>query len=258
MPDITVSRPPGERETGAIRRRGLPLWAARHVGDDDEILARLLITSWTLATGRTLRMTCRRSSSAMKSSSASGPMSARPRITARLMRRRLMMFPRQGTVTRLPGGGLRRQVTGRSAHCSRSTSPSSPGPTATTTSAVTCTRGSTRCSPPVSVSPACGGKTAGTKTGGTAPSSSCRPALPRGHHPPLPEQLRTLIRLHNHVSQYSAKIQLRAAAHIGPVEHDGKGFVGAHVNHLFACWTRGPSRTSLAASTAELALCVSD
>jgi hypothetical protein len=55
MPDITVSRPPGERETGAIRRRALPLWAARHVGDDDEILARLLITSWTLATGRTLR-----------------------------------------------------------------------------------------------------------------------------------------------------------------------------------------------------------
>ena len=55
MPDITVSRPPGERESGAIPRRGLPLWAARHVGDDDEILARLLITSWTLATGRTLR-----------------------------------------------------------------------------------------------------------------------------------------------------------------------------------------------------------
>ena len=55
MPDITVSRPPGERESGAIPRRGLPLWAASHAGDDDVILARLLITSWTLATGRTLR-----------------------------------------------------------------------------------------------------------------------------------------------------------------------------------------------------------
>ena len=55
MPDITVSRPAGERESGAIPRRGLPLWAASHAGDDDVILARLLITSWTLATGRTLR-----------------------------------------------------------------------------------------------------------------------------------------------------------------------------------------------------------
>ena len=61
---------------------------------------------------------------------------------------------------------------------------------------------------------------------------------------PLPEQLRTLIRLHNHVSQYSAKIQLRAAAHIGPVEHDGKGFVGAHVNHLFRLLDARPSRMS--------------
>jgi len=33
----------------------LPGWAASHVHDDDEILARLLIISWTLATGRTLR-----------------------------------------------------------------------------------------------------------------------------------------------------------------------------------------------------------
>lgn len=33
----------------------LPGWAPGHVPDDDEILARLLIISWTLATGRTLR-----------------------------------------------------------------------------------------------------------------------------------------------------------------------------------------------------------
>jgi hypothetical protein len=33
----------------------LPGSAVSHVHDDDEILARLLIISWTLATGRTLR-----------------------------------------------------------------------------------------------------------------------------------------------------------------------------------------------------------
>jgi hypothetical protein len=33
----------------------LPDWADSHVHDDDENLARVLITSWTLATGRTLR-----------------------------------------------------------------------------------------------------------------------------------------------------------------------------------------------------------
>ena len=50
---------------------------------------------------------------------------------------------------------------------------------------------------------------------------------------PLPERLRGLIRRHNHVSCPAAGIQLRAAAHIGPVEHDGHGFVGSDVNLLF-------------------------
>lgn len=75
---------------------------------------------------------------------------------------------------------------------------------------------------------------------------------------PLPEQLRTLVRLHNHVSQYSAKIQLRVAGHIGPVEHDGEGFIGAHVNHLFRLLDARPFKNVLAASTAELALIVSN
>ncbi len=55
MHDITVSSMPGERGSCALPRMRLPGWAASRVPDDDEILARLLIISWTLATGRTLR-----------------------------------------------------------------------------------------------------------------------------------------------------------------------------------------------------------
>ncbi len=55
MHDITVSSMPPERGSCALPRMRLAGWAASNVHDDDEILARLLITSWTLATGRTLR-----------------------------------------------------------------------------------------------------------------------------------------------------------------------------------------------------------
>jgi hypothetical protein len=69
------------------------------------------------------------------------------------------------------------------------------------------------------------------------------PGLPcKGLIDPLPERLRGLIRRHNHVSRDSAGLQLRAAAHIGPVEYDGHGFVGTDINLLFACWMRGRSR----------------
>src|ERR1700761_798233 len=37
---------------------------------------------------------------------------------------------------------------------------------------------------------------------------------------PLLQRLRILIRRHNHVSRDAACIQLRAAIHIGPLEHD--------------------------------------
>jgi serine/threonine protein kinase len=75
---------------------------------------------------------------------------------------------------------------------------------------------------------------------------------------PLPERLRGLIRRHNHVSYQAAGIQLRAAAHIGPVEHDGHGFVGADINLLFRMLEARPLRRALAGSRAELALIVSD
>lgn len=75
---------------------------------------------------------------------------------------------------------------------------------------------------------------------------------------PLPERLRGLIRRHNHVSCPAAGIQLRAAAHIGPVEHDGHGFVGSDINLLFRMLEARPLKRALAGSRAELALIVSD
>jgi hypothetical protein len=75
---------------------------------------------------------------------------------------------------------------------------------------------------------------------------------------PLPERLRTLIRRHNHVSREAAAIQLRAAAHIGPVDHDGHGFVGTDINFLFRMLEARPLKRMLAASGTELALVVSD
>jgi hypothetical protein len=54
MQDTTVSTLLRASDSGAIPRRNISRrWADR--GDEDELLARVLITSWTLATGRTLR-----------------------------------------------------------------------------------------------------------------------------------------------------------------------------------------------------------
>jgi hypothetical protein len=75
---------------------------------------------------------------------------------------------------------------------------------------------------------------------------------------PLPGRLRGLIRRHNHVSCRAAEIQLRAAAHIGPVEHDGYGFVGSDINLLFRMLEARPLKRALAYSRAELALIISD
>ena len=75
---------------------------------------------------------------------------------------------------------------------------------------------------------------------------------------PLPERLRGLIRRHNHVSCEAAGIQLRVAAHIGPVEYDGHGFVGSDIDMLFRMLDARPLKQALAGSAAELALIVSD
>lgn len=75
---------------------------------------------------------------------------------------------------------------------------------------------------------------------------------------PLPERLRSLIRRHNHVSRESAGIQLRTAVHVGPVDHDGHGFVGTDVNFTFRMLEARPLKRVLAASGAELGVAVSD
>ncbi len=75
---------------------------------------------------------------------------------------------------------------------------------------------------------------------------------------PLPERLRGLIRRHNHVSCEAAGIQLRAAAHVGPVDHDGHGFVSSDINLLFRLLDARPLKRALTGSAAELALIISD
>jgi len=75
---------------------------------------------------------------------------------------------------------------------------------------------------------------------------------------PFPEKLRGLIRRHNHICCDAARIQLRAAVHIGPVDHDGYGFIGTDVNHLFRILEARPLKRQLTDSGAELTMAVSD
>jgi transcriptional regulator with XRE-family HTH domain len=81
---------------------------------------------------------------------------------------------------------------------------------------------------------------------------------PRGIIDPLPERLRSLIRLHNHVSSAAANMQLRVAAHLGPTDHDEHGFVGTDVNYLFRMLEARPLKHMLVGSEADLALIISD
>jgi hypothetical protein len=84
------------------------------------------------------------------------------------------------------------------------------------------------------------------------------PEIPaKGLIDPLPERLRSLVRRHNHVSCAAANMQLRAAVHIGPVEHDHHGFVGTDVNFAFRMLEARPLKRLLAESGAELGLVVS-
>jgi hypothetical protein len=69
---------------------------------------------------------------------------------------------------------------------------------------------------------------------------------------PIPERLRRLVRRHNRVSCEAARIQLRVAAHIGPVHNDGHGFVGRDVNLLFRLLAARSLKRMLTQSGAEV------
>ena len=75
---------------------------------------------------------------------------------------------------------------------------------------------------------------------------------------PLPERLGRLVRRHNHLSSQAAGLQLRAAAHVGPVDHDGHGFVGSDINFLFRMLDARSFKRTIAETDADLALIVSD
>jgi len=74
---------------------------------------------------------------------------------------------------------------------------------------------------------------------------------------PVPDRLRGLVRRHNRVSCEAAHVQLRVAAHIGPVHHDGHGFVGHDINLLARLLDARPLRRMLAESGAEVAFITS-
>lgn len=74
---------------------------------------------------------------------------------------------------------------------------------------------------------------------------------------PIPERLRRLVRRHNRVSCDAARIQLRVAAHIGPVHNDGHGFVGRDVNLLCRLLDARSLKRMLAQSGAEIAFITS-
>lgn len=74
---------------------------------------------------------------------------------------------------------------------------------------------------------------------------------------PFPERLRGLIRRHNRIMCDAARMQLRAAAHIGPVYGDAYGVIGDDLNLLFRMLEAAPLRRALAGSGAELAFVIS-
>jgi len=74
---------------------------------------------------------------------------------------------------------------------------------------------------------------------------------------PLPERLRAVIRVYNRMSVPPARIQVRAAAHIGPVYRDDHGLIGDDINLLFRMLDAKPLHAALARSDAELALAIS-
>jgi len=75
---------------------------------------------------------------------------------------------------------------------------------------------------------------------------------------PLPERLCGLVRVHNRVSSEDARIQLRAAAHVGKVYLDDHGVAGDAASHLCRLLEAARLKRLLASSVSELAFIASD
>jgi|HubBroStandDraft_5_1064220.scaffolds.fasta_scaffold145539_2 hypothetical protein len=75
---------------------------------------------------------------------------------------------------------------------------------------------------------------------------------------PLLGQLGNRLRIHNRIVTAPARMQLRAAGHIGPVYRDNHGFAGDDLNLLCRMLDAQPLRRALAVSGSDLALIVSD
>jgi class 3 adenylate cyclase len=84
------------------------------------------------------------------------------------------------------------------------------------------------------------------------------PTLPAERLISIPDRLRLLIRRHNRVSCEAAHIQLRAAINLGPVHHDGLGFIGADVNLLYRLLDARQFKRRLSGLDSEIALIASD
>jgi class 3 adenylate cyclase len=74
---------------------------------------------------------------------------------------------------------------------------------------------------------------------------------------PLPAQLENQLRSHNRIVTEPARMQLRAAIHIGPVYRDAHGLAGEDLNMVCRILDARPLRRALADSGAGLALVVS-
>lgn len=74
----------------------------------------------------------------------------------------------------------------------------------------------------------------------------------------FPERLSGLVRRYNRYSFEPARMQLRVAAHVGPVYCDEHGFAGDDVTYLCRMLDAQPLRRALSESGAELALIISD
>jgi len=84
------------------------------------------------------------------------------------------------------------------------------------------------------------------------------PALPiTGLVDPIPERLARLVRRHNRLSREAARIQLRVAVHIGPVNLDSHGVVGSDLNLLFRLLDARSLKRMLTQSGAEVAFITS-